>query len=65
MTAAAATPTSFGQFMAFVATGSFAALTNLGDRRYASSVVVNAAGARYFEPGPRRSVQMGLSAGWR
>lgn len=43
----------------------FAAVTNLTDRRYASSVVVNATGSRFFEPGPRRSVQVGLSTGWR
>ncbi len=43
----------------------FAALTNLTDRRYASSVVVNATGSRFFEPGPPRSVQLGLATGWR
>lgn len=39
----------------------FAALTNLMDERYNSSVVINAAGARYFEPAPGRSFYVGLA----
>ncbi len=42
----------------------FAAITNLTDVRYASSVVVNAFGGRYFEPGPSRGGYVGLSLGW-
>ena len=39
----------------------FAAVTNLANTRYASSVVVNAFGGRYFEPGPGRGGHVGLS----
>lgn len=35
---------------------------NLFDRRYMTSVVVNAFGGRYYEPGPPRSVYAGLAA---
>lgn len=42
----------------------FAALTNLTGARYASSVVVNAFGGRYFEPGPDRGGYVGLSITW-
>lgn len=35
---------------------------NLTDRRYMTSVVVNAFGGRYYEPGPPRSVYAGISA---
>ena len=35
---------------------------NLFDRRYMTSVVVNAFGGRYYEPGPPRSVYAGISA---
>ena len=35
---------------------------NLFDRRYMTSVVVNAFGGRYYEPGPPRSVYAGMSA---
>lgn len=41
----------------------FAAINNLMDRRYNSSVVVNAAGGRYFEPAPGRHFYLGLSVG--
>lgn len=37
-------------------------LFNLFDRRYMTSVVVNAFGGRYYEPGPPRSVYAGMSA---
>ena len=42
----------------------FAAVTNLTNVRYASSVVVNAFGGRYFEPGPDRGGYVGLSLAW-
>ena len=42
----------------------FAAVTNVTDARYASSVVVNAFGGRYFEPGPGRGGYIGLSLAW-
>lgn len=42
----------------------FAAVTNVTGVRYASSVVVNAFGGRYFEPGPDRGGYVGLSLAW-
>lgn len=39
----------------------FAALNNLTDRRYSSSVVINAAGARFFEPAPGRNLFVGVT----
>ena len=39
----------------------FVAVNNLFDRRYVSSVVINAARGRYFEPAPGRNVYLGLS----
>lgn len=42
----------------------FAAVTNATNVRYASSVVVNAFGGRYFEPGPDRGGYAGLSLAW-
>lgn len=41
----------------------FGGISNLLDRRYSASVVVNAAGGRYFEPGPGRAVHVGISLG--
>ena len=38
----------------------FLAISNLLDRRYVTSVVVNAFGGRFFEPGPGRTLQMGV-----
>ena len=38
----------------------FVSITNLLDRRYNSSVVVNAFGGRYFEPGPGRAFSFGM-----
>lgn len=35
-------------------------LNNLLDERYFSSVVINAAGARYFEPAPGRNIYLGV-----
>jgi iron complex outermembrane receptor protein len=40
----------------------FVALLNVLDEQYVSSVVVNARGARYFEPAPGRRLLAGLSA---
>jgi iron complex outermembrane receptor protein len=42
----------------------FLGVTNLFDEEYVASVVVNAFGGRYFEPGPSRSFYLGLSAAW-
>lgn len=42
----------------------FAGITNLANVRYATSVVVNAFGRRYFEPGPDRGAYVGLSIFW-
>ncbi len=42
----------------------FAGITNLTNVRYATSVVVNAFGGRYFEPGPDRGGYVGLSMTW-
>ena len=39
----------------------FAAVDNVLDERYASSVVVNAFGGRYYEPGPARSFSLGMN----
>jgi iron complex outermembrane receptor protein len=38
-----------------------AGIQNLLDRRYASSVSVNAAAGKYFEPGSRRAMYLGLT----
>jgi len=42
----------------------WAAVTNLTDEAYIASVVVNATGNRFFEPGPERSFQVGMRAAW-
>jgi iron complex outermembrane receptor protein len=42
----------------------FVAVRNLLDRRYAASVVVNAAGGRYYEPAPGRTAMAGVKVGW-
>ncbi|HUX35344.1 MAG TPA: TonB-dependent receptor, partial [Gemmatimonadaceae bacterium] len=39
----------------------FVAVNNLFDRRYVSSVVINAARGRYYEPAPGRTLSLGLS----
>lgn len=39
------------------------AVSNLFDRQYAGSIVVNAAAGRYFEPAPGRTVYAGLTVG--
>ncbi|MGH7577803.1 MAG: TonB-dependent receptor family protein, partial [Longimicrobiales bacterium] len=41
----------------------FIALNNVFDERYNSSVVLNAFGARYFEPAPGRNLAVGLTLG--
>jgi iron complex outermembrane recepter protein len=43
----------------------FLALTNVLDSRYSSSVVINAFGGRYHEPGPGRAVLTGIKASFR
>ena len=39
----------------------FVGVTNLLDREYNTSVVINAFGQRYFEPGPGRALYGGLT----
>lgn len=39
----------------------FAGMTNVLDQEYNTSLVVNAADGRYFEPGPGRAVYMGVT----
>ncbi|HUQ80964.1 MAG TPA: TonB-dependent receptor [Gemmatimonadaceae bacterium] len=39
------------------------AVSNLFDRAYAGSIVINAAAGRYFEPAPGRTVYAGMSLG--
>lgn len=43
----------------------FVALTNLLDARYSASVVINAFGGRYHEPGPGRALLLGVRARFR
>ncbi len=38
----------------------FIGVNNVFDERYFSSVVINAAGARYFEPAPTRNIYLGV-----
>ena len=40
----------------------FVRVDNVGDRRYAGSVIVSAAGGRFFEPAPGRNAMAGLTA---
>ncbi len=42
----------------------FVGISNVLDRRYVSSVTVNAFGARYYEPGPGRTFEVGLGVRW-
>ena len=37
---------------------------NVFDRSYVGSVIVNEGNGRYYEPGPSRSVQLGLRWDW-
>jgi iron complex outermembrane recepter protein len=43
----------------------FLAVTNVMDQRYSSSVVINAFGGRYHEPGPGRALLAGIRATMR
>jgi iron complex outermembrane recepter protein len=43
----------------------FVAITNLLDTRYSASVVINAFGGRYHEPGPGRALLLGMRARFR
>ncbi|MFN0159702.1 MAG: TonB-dependent receptor family protein [Burkholderiales bacterium] len=45
--------------------GAFARIDNLGDARYAGSVIVNETNGRFFEPAPGRHWALGVSAAWR
>ena len=42
----------------------FAGVRNVFDEIYSASVVPNAFGGRYYEPGPGRTFYVGLSTGW-
>lgn len=42
----------------------FLRVANLLDRDYIGSVTVNASGARYFDPAPGRTLQVGVTAAW-
>src|SRR5439155_20198171 len=42
----------------------FLALNNVFDRRYVASVVINAAGGRYYEPAAGRNAYVGVSLGF-
>ena len=42
----------------------FVAIQNLGDSDYNASVVPNAFGSRYFEPGPSRTFRFGMGVTW-
>jgi iron complex outermembrane recepter protein len=42
----------------------YGGVSNALDRRYTASVAVNAAGGRYFEPGPGRAFHVGLRVVW-
>ncbi len=42
----------------------FVSIRNVLNKRYVSSVTVNAFGRRYFEPAPSRNIQIGASATW-
>ncbi|MGD2047216.1 MAG: TonB-dependent receptor [Gemmatimonadota bacterium] len=39
----------------------FAGVQNLGNKKYVSSIAINAFGARYYEPGPRRTFYVGAT----
>ena len=43
----------------------FVGINNLWDRRYVSSVTINGAGGRVFEPAPRRVIYLGTEIGYR
>ena len=39
----------------------FGGVQNVLDREYVGSVVINAAGGRYYEPAPRRNAYVGVA----
>jgi iron complex outermembrane receptor protein len=41
----------------------FAGIDNLLDARYNAAVTINAAGGRYYEPGPGRTFHAGVRVG--
>lgn len=43
----------------------FVGVSNLFDRRYVGSVIVNEGGRRYYEPGAGRAASVGLELNWR
>jgi iron complex outermembrane receptor protein len=58
---------SFSRRLGSVRAEPFLAIQNLTNETYFSSVVVNAAGGRYYEPAPRRNIYLGLTlatGGW-
>jgi iron complex outermembrane receptor protein len=57
--ASAAVPVRLGRLRGSALLG----VTNLADSRYVTSVVVNAFGGRYYEPGPGRSLYLGFTIG--
>ena len=42
----------------------FVGIDNVFDKRYNSSVIVNAWGRRYFEPSPGREIYVGFTIGF-
>lgn len=52
---------SFGR----LAVSEFVRVDNLFDKRYIGSVIVNAAGGRYYEPAPDRNYFVGVQASYR
>lgn len=42
----------------------FISIQNLGDKQYNASVVPNAFGSRFFEPGPSRTFRFGMGVTW-
>lgn len=42
----------------------FVSIQNLGDKDYNASVVPNAFGSRFFEPGPSRTLRFGMGVSW-
>jgi iron complex outermembrane receptor protein len=43
----------------------FVAVDNMGDRRYAGSLIVNESNRRYYEPAPGRGATVGFELRWR
>ena len=48
-----------------VSVGGYVGVENALDRRYTAAVSANAAGSRYYEPGPGRTAYIGLRLGAR